>query len=171
MYIQLILSLLGAAAFIAAAYLLSPKPIVYLISAIYIALLLYLVCFYGGRTGQSGMILKLQFPILKAICNCRYGLTANRSVLNMILFMPFGYLMPGIIKQQAGKRVKWWIVVLTAFVFSALIETSQMLLRFGVFESDDLIKNTAGAGIGYIIWIILERKQADRKATEKNDHC
>lgn len=131
-----------------------------IVSAIlYISALIYFVGFAFGRVGISGMSFRFPLPFWKAIKAGHYGLTTNRSVLNMMLFIPFGYLVPQTIAVLKRVRVKWWIVVLTGFLTSLLIETSQIVFRFGVFELDDLVKNTMGAAIGYGMWELLEKRR------------
>lgn len=65
-------------------------------------------------------------------------------LLNVLLFIPFGYLLRHIL--HAGRRI-----LLTSgcgFLCSAVIETLQLVLGLGVFELVDLIGNTLGALLG-----------------------
>ena len=66
-------------------------------------------------------------------------------VLNAVLFIPLGYLIPQVI---AGAR-HWWKVLLVGFVLSLFIETIQLITRFGWFDLTDVIHNTLGSWIGY----------------------
>lgn len=66
-------------------------------------------------------------------------------ILNIILFIPFGFLITLI-----WKKIKSYIVVILGFVFSLLIEVSQLLNNRST-DIDDLILNTSGAIIGFII--------------------
>lgn len=69
--------------------------------------------------------------------------------LNILLFVPLGFLLPMI-----SKRFKnLWLTTLTGFVFSAGIETMQYITGRGLTEVDDVINNTAGALIGYIMYV------------------
>lgn len=71
-------------------------------------------------------------------------------VLNIILFMPLGFLLPFM-----SRRLRNPLAVVTAgFVFSACIEASQ-LLNLRATDIDDLIMNTAGTAAGFLIWLIL----------------
>lgn len=73
-------------------------------------------------------------------------------IQNILLFIPFGMLCPLFAKKSYGI-----IYVITGFLFSFLIECSQ-LLNNRSSDVDDLIMNTLGAIIGYIIYkLILER--------------
>ncbi|MDE7105480.1 MAG: VanZ family protein, partial [Ruminococcus sp.] len=64
---------------------------------------------------------------------------------NILLFIPFGFLLPFICKQ----KVNIINILSTAFTFSLLIEVSQLLNNRRT-DIDDLILNTFGAVIGFI---------------------
>lgn len=73
------------------------------------------------------------------------------AAANAIAFMPVGILLPMIWeKMNSLKRV--FIAGLSG---SLLIEVFQLLLQCGVFQTEDLIMNTLGAGIGY--WLYKAR--------------
>jgi len=63
-------------------------------------------------------------------------------ITNIILFIPLGLLL--------GKTCGWKGIVVAAGM-SVLIEITQLITHLGLFEIDDIIHNTLGAGIGYII--------------------
>ena len=153
MYIQLFFSILGLVFLI----LLARKfPI--LASIFYFLVLVYIVGL-SRISGLGGVSIRLPLPFLRAILTCHYGLTTNRSVLNMILFIPFGYLLPAVndffCKGRHRIEIKWWLAVCCGLLVSLMIELSQLICRFGVFELDDLVKNTLGSAIGYGIWRLL----------------
>ncbi len=132
------------------------KPILF-VTICYAAALIYFVGFYGARTGLGGVEIRVPLPCWRAIETRHYGYVTNRSVLNTLLFIPFGYLLAldaSIWKKKW--KMCWWKVVLAGFLTSLVIETTQLIFRFGVFELDDLIKNTLGAGIGYGCWKLTE---------------
>jgi len=66
---------------------------------------------------------------------------------NIGWFMPFGFLMPILLKKSSFLKI-----VLMGFSFSFAIETTQFFSRQGVAELDDLILNTFGVIIGYLIF-------------------
>lgn len=68
--------------------------------------------------------------------------------LNILLFVPFGYLLPLVL---TGAR-NWWKAILIGFGFSLLIETIQLTTRLGWFDASDLLHNTIGTWIGWIIY-------------------
>lgn len=72
---------------------------------------------------------------------------------NVLCFIPFGMFVPMIAKNKVFKNPI--IVAILAFLFSLSVEVSQLLLRVGAFDVDDLFLNTVGGLIGYIIYGIL----------------
>lgn len=71
-------------------------------------------------------------------------------VLNIIMCMPLGFLLPFIWKEcrKCGKTA------LIGLIFSFLIEITQ-LFNWRASDVDDLMANTCGALIGYLIWKIF----------------
>lgn len=126
-------------------------PILVAISMFYLCGLFYLVTFRGNRAGLGRVSVKFPMPFWKAILNQHYSTVTNRSVLNMLLFVPFGYLLP------QWKKMRWYYVITFGFLISLLIETCQLVFHFGVFELDDLVKNTMGAVLGWLLYAGLER--------------
>ncbi|MCQ2027581.1 VanZ family protein [Clostridium butyricum] len=87
---------------------------------------------------ESIRLLKLSIPFM------------NGSIfmisLNLIIFMPLGFLIPCVFKNY-----NWKNALLSGFVLSLSIEFLQL---FGgrFFEVDDIIANSLGALIGYLLW-------------------
>ncbi|QWG37834.1 VanZ family protein [Bacillus mycoides] len=71
-------------------------------------------------------------------------------LLNIVLFMPFGFLLPTIWPQFR----KMTNTVCAGFLFSLAIELNQ-LLNNRITDIDDLFTNTLGAIVGYIIYRVL----------------
>ncbi|GAE35728.1 VanZ family protein [Halalkalibacter akibai] len=67
---------------------------------------------------------------------------------NVILFMPLGFLLPTVWK----KARRFSFILLAGFLLSLLIEVSQFLFTHRVANVDDVILNTLGAMIGYLIF-------------------
>ena len=77
------------------------------------------------------------------------GDTERQIILNIIMMMPFGFLLPII------KRVKLWTCIIYTFLFSLGIE---LLQPFFMRSADitDLITNTVGGIIGYILYCLFK---------------
>ena len=84
--------------------------------------------------------------------------------LNVVMFMPFGFLIPMIWKQYR-RPVK---IFLAGFLFSSAIEFCQLFNRRNI---DDLMMNTIGAVIGYFIWKLTKRlfRNINKKAISLSD--
>ena len=67
-------------------------------------------------------------------------------VLNVILFVPFGIILPVLWRPCSGK-----FVVQAGFFLSAAIELSQ-LFNWRSTDINDLITNTLGACLGYVLY-------------------
>lgn len=68
---------------------------------------------------------------------------------NILLFLPVGFLF------EATFNLGWKKIISRSFCLSLLIELLQLILRKGYFEIDDLICNTLGSAIGYVIFTAL----------------
>lgn len=74
-------------------------------------------------------------------------------VCNIVMFMPYGLLIPYIMKS---KRV-FLIVCIIGTFFSGLIEIIQYIFAIGKFDIDDIILNLLGTILGYACYIVIEK--------------
>lgn len=72
------------------------------------------------------------------------------TILNIIFFMPFGFLLPTL----WNKFRKFIPTVFAGFIFSLIIEVGQ-LFTIRATDIDDLIMNTLGTILGFILFKIL----------------
>ncbi|MGE6206335.1 VanZ family protein [Guptibacillus hwajinpoensis] len=74
--------------------------------------------------------------------------------LNILLFVPFGFFLSWKIssfKKKLGSRI-----ILSGFLFSFFIELTQYVVPMDrAADIDDLVLNTIGSTLGYIIWKIF----------------
>ena len=68
---------------------------------------------------------------------------------NILIFIPFGFFLP-----MASEHRSFCLTVIDAFLVSLLIETIQLFTKVGCFDVDDLLLNTMGGVIGYLIFTI-----------------
>ncbi|MBQ8554807.1 MAG: VanZ family protein [Clostridia bacterium] len=80
-------------------------------------------------------------------------------ILNILLYIPMGYLLP-----FTFKRLKAWHVVLIALLCSVVTEVSQLVFRIGWFEYDDMLNNTMGCVLGLILYGLLMRRPVRKGA-------
>ncbi len=77
----------------------------------------------------------------------------HEIVLNIIMMMPFGFLIPLVKKRSIICTAMW------AFTFSLSIETIQLLYFWAgghvsrAFDVTDLITNTLGGIFGYALYL------------------
>lgn len=77
-------------------------------------------------------------------------------VENIIMFIPFGILMPTAFPVMRNI----FVCTLTALACSLCLEMFQLITGRGFCQLDDVVTNTLGAFIGYIIyrmWVVMHR--------------
>lgn len=77
-------------------------------------------------------------------------------ILNILLFIPFGYMLPCIFKKL---QKALWGVVLIGFFCSLLTEIVQLGTHLGWFDLDDLLNNTIGCILGVILYRVFLKEQ------------
>ncbi len=97
----------------------------------------------GSSTGYCNLVL---FSTL-----IRNGRLVLNAVENILLFLPFGVILPVLWRFFR----QWWSLVLMAFITSMLIELTQLISARGYFELDDILLNTTGAWVGYLIFALF----------------
>ena len=127
----------------------------------YLVLLMYIMFFAEmlGRTGADrdySYNLQLFKEITRFI---RYrDVLGMRAVFwnlggNVLCFMPFGFFVPWLWKHMD----RWYLAVLLSLYLSLLIELTQLFLKVGSFDVDDLLLNTTGGILGYLCYKIWRR--------------
>lgn len=83
---------------------------------------------------------------------------------NVVVFMPFGFLVPVMYREQRkgvcfrGHYFRSFLfVTFLGFLFSLVIETIQLVTKVGCFDVDDLFLNTSGVILGYIIYYVSKK--------------
>ena len=74
-------------------------------------------------------------------------------VENILLFLPFGALLPAAVPFLR----RWWYCVYAAFATSMMLETVQLLTERGFCQLDDVVTNTLGAAIGYLVFALVRK--------------
>jgi len=75
--------------------------------------------------------------------------TMANLVGNVLIFLPFGFFMP-----MASRHRSFFSTVFYSFVLSFIIEISQLFMKVGCFDVDDLLLNTIGGLLGYITFTV-----------------
>jgi glycopeptide antibiotics resistance protein len=76
----------------------------------------------------------------------------SENVLNVVIFVPLG-IYAGILFEtwSFGRRV------LLFFLLSLIVEAVQYIFRLGAFDVTDIITNTLGAVIGFMLFIAIQK--------------
>lgn len=72
--------------------------------------------------------------------------TIAEIMMKVLVFVPVGLLL-----GCAFRSITWWKVMLIGGVVSVLIETMQFFFKRGFSEVDDVMHNTTGCILGYIL--------------------
>lgn len=91
---------------------------------------------------------------------------------NVVVFMPFGFFVPIMYREQRkgvsyrGHYFRSFLfVTFLGGLFSFCIEMIQLITKVGCFDVDDLLLNTSGVVIGYLLYYIS--KKVIRNMTKK----
>ena len=140
----------------------------------YLALLVYFLFFAEsfGRTDPKTRGYSYNLVPFKEISRFwiyreKLGIRAMmlNIVGNIVAFMPCGFFLPIVSRRSK----KWYNTVIISFMFSLFVETIQLIFRVGSFDVDDLLLNTAGGILGFVLYCsvqqmrIWRRKYAKRK--------
>lgn len=122
-----------------------------------------------ASTWEKGIILEgldtANFTLFKTIrmyIDYAYMLNSFENLVgNVVVFVPFGFLLPYVLKN--GKI--FFVMLLNAFLFVLGIELFQLFSAFGAFDVDDILLNCVGAIIGYMLFFIGKKctKSRDEK--------
>lgn len=111
-----------------------------------------------GRTGElSGYRYNLVlFKEIKRFWNYRRQLgmfaTATNLAGNVLIFLPFGFFMPMASRYRSFLSTSFY-----SLAFSLIVEISQLFMKVGCFDVDDLLLNTIGGMLGYIAFTACNR--------------
>lgn len=120
----------------------------------YLSFVLTITLFERTAVGEPRYELEL-FWSYKAIAAGTTKLAAE-NFWNVVLFVPIGVLFSLLLKKRL------WLSVLLGALLSAGIEVAQLVTHRGLFEWDDMIHNSLGALIGWLLFLPL-RKQGRRE--------
>ncbi len=81
------------------------------------------------------------------------GTVLLNIVGNVAAFVPFGIFLP----VFSARCRKVWFTVFYSFELSLLVELLQLVTKVGSFDVDDLILNTIGGLVGFLIYLLGKR--------------
>lgn len=140
-------------------------------------LVFYLVLVFGTTvlSRQTGKHYRYELELFwtyRRIFQDHSYIKLQEVLLNILLLMPYGILMPVVIGQRKNCG---WITVLSGFLISETIEGLQLILKRGLFEWDDMFHNTLGAAAGYLLYtavrnLILKHRHGERDKNQRRDN-
>ena len=142
-----------------------------LLFIVYVLLLIYFLFFSEeyGRTARADQAFRYNLvPFLEIRRFWMYreqlglGTLCINLLGNILGFVPFGCILPVISDQMRNG----FVVTLGGFCFSLTAEVIQLVTKAGCFDVDDLILNTFGAALGYVLFVIcnhIRRKYNGKK--------
>ncbi len=144
------------------------RVISWILFILYLAVLFYFLFFADmlGRTdpAQSYSSNLVLFREIRRFWVYRsqigFGYVFLNLAGNVLVFIPFGLLLPFLSTKLRG----FFRVVLLGLAFSLVVECIQLVTKTGCFDVDDLLLNTIGAAVGFIIFAIVwhRRKKKGR---------
>lgn len=135
-----------------------------LLFLIYISFLLYFLIFaeWYGRSGEMrdyhyNLVLFQEIQRFWIYREKLGWISFANLIGNVVIFIPFGFFMP-----WASRFRSFFLTLVYSFGFSLVVETFQFITKVGSFDVDDLLLNTIGGILGYILFVIcnsIRRRQ------------
>ena len=123
----------------------------------YLLLLIYLTLFsqYFGRVWFHRSVNLIPFVTIHRyiVSSSNSGLAIINLAGNIIAFIPFGYLLPMVLKD----KTHFLSILFCSFSTSILIEIFQYILGVGVSDIDDVLLNVVGGILGYYLYKIFKK--------------
>ncbi len=114
---------------------------------LYIVVVSYFTIF-NREEGHSRAIL-LRFDSLRDAIRTNSLEPLQHALLNAVMFIPIGILFPRILPSRLDSIIYTGGLGL---MLSTAIETTQMLLRIGQCDIEDIAANTLGAILGFVLY-------------------
>lgn len=93
------------------------------------------------------------FKTIHMYIDYSYRLNSFENLVgNVVVFIPFGMLLPSIWKRFCN----FADALLAGFLFSLSIEIFQLFSAFGAFDVDDILLNCIGVIIGYVCYMLMK---------------
>lgn len=163
-----------------------PGIMVLMAFAAYLYLLIKVILYKGGHVDVHVLLRQLQYTLqdperifmrsrnvipFHEIKRDLHNLTLSDPFLNInltgnvIAFMPLGFMLPLVFPHWRWSMFK---VLVLSFMLSCAFECTQLVLAMGIFDVDDMILNTTGGVIGYILYRIGSRLTGSKPQSSGN---
>ena len=151
------------------------QRICWIVFLFYIVGLLYFTIFaeaFGrapGDTSEAARYNLVPFNEIKRFIMYRKQLGMKAFMLNVVgnvaAFIPAGFMLPAI--SRRSRRLVGLAAV--GFMLSFFIECTQIVFRAGSFDVDDLMLNTLGAVLGFMLNRLVQKHRIRKKRKKKPD--
>lgn len=88
---------------------------------------------------------------IKASSHINQSIWMSNLYGNILAFLPLGIFLPWLFKKMIG----FWQTAGAVFLTTSLVEILQFFTRVGSFDIDDIILNTVGGAIGYLMFRLI----------------
>ena len=145
--------------------------LIYILFVVYLVLLFYLVFFRYRVIGNLSTVFNVKnykyyfrYSInivpFKTITeyllnphNLSFRIRCTNILGNILAFIPFGFFSTVIFKKLRGTKQ----IITVSCMFSLCIEVIQLIFLVGSFDVDDIILNTTGGFLGYLLFILFKQ--------------
>lgn len=137
---------------------------------LYMIFLLYFLIFsdWYGRTGiMEDYRYNLElFKEIKRFMEYRevlgYFAVFTNLVGNVLIFIPYGFFV-----SMASESYRMFRTLFYSLGLSFCVEVFQFITRVGAFDVDDLFLNTVGGLLGWLIFLICNRRRRRRNELQQ----
>lgn len=130
-----------------------------LLFIVYLAMLCYFLFFaesldrnFADRSYHYNLIF---FKEIKRFWQYRKALDPWAVMLNLVgnvvAFIPFGMFLPVLFSRCRN----FFLTLLFSLEFSLCVEIIQLVFKVGILDVDDIVLNTVGGCIGYILFLLV----------------
>ena len=138
-------------------------------------LLLFYILFFSELSGRGLMNrARISYNMQPFLEIKRYlfhwrqiGLLASLLNLfgNIIGFAPLGFLLPSFSRRC---RRYWYNTVMAGYLLSFTVEFTQLIFRAGSCDIDDIILNTLGTALGYLLFRLVQKGRVVHRQSKKS---
>lgn len=138
------------------------RKLAWMLFIIYLLMMAYFLFFseYLNRGGM-GTVYRYNLTLFQEVKRSFWCFRAGdyryfllNLIMNVVAFVPFGFFLP--LLSSKRKKRKLIYVVLSVLQFTCVIEILQLVLKVGIFDVDDILLNTVGGFIGYILFCMFQ---------------
>ncbi len=140
----------------------------WILFVVYLAFLVYFM-FFAESFGRDPELREYAYNLepfreIRRFYTYRELLGMQAFLLNVVgnvaAFVPCGFFLPIVSRRSR----KWYNTFLLCFLLSLCIETTQLVFRVGSFDVDDLLLNTLGGALGYLVHCLVQWMRVRRRS-------